>query len=140
MNWKLFSDVTVKLRPMEKASEDRFFTKDGIAGYFGERELVLYVFDSPGDIQLRTNMAMIGIETAHMVVAKFGHRRKVKLRHDDLGGNRAGTLLSFYVAEVHDRVHEKKTYILRFWFWDWKFRFVKRIMFSAVDIRDLTTI
>lgn len=137
-NWKLFDDVTVKIRPMEQASEDRYFNKDGIGGYFGEKELVLYIFDSSGDLQLRTNMIMIGIETSHMVLAKLGFRNKVKLRHDDRGENKAGSLLPFFVAEVHDRVYEGKTFMLDFWFWDWKLRFVRKIKFLAVDIRDLT--
>lgn len=135
--WKIFHDVTIKIRPMQKASEDRYFTKDGIAGYFGERELVLYILDSSGDIQFRTNMAMIGIETGHMVLAKAGFRDKVSLRHDDLGHNKAGTKLPYFVAEVHDRVHERKFFTLNFWFWDWKLRFAKRIKFVAVDIRDI---
>lgn len=122
---------------MEMASEDRYFNKDGIGGYFGEKELVLYIFDSKGDIQLRTNMSMIGIETGHMVLAKAGFRDKVQLRHDDLGYNKAGTMLPYFVAEVHDRVHEGKTFMLDFWFWDWKLRFAKKIKFIAVDIRDI---
>ena len=134
--WNLFKDVTVKIRPMEMASEDRYFTTNGIGGYFGETELTLYIFDSKGDIQLRTNMAMIGVEVTHMILAKLGFRHKVKLRHDDLGGNKAGTLLPFYVAEVHDRIHEGKTFFLNFWFWDWEKRFVKKIKFTAVDIRE----
>jgi hypothetical protein len=122
---------------MEEASEDRFFTSDGIGGYFGEKELVLYIFDSKGSIQLRTNMTMIGLEVGHMVLAKLGMRDKVPLRHDDEGGNKAGTMLPFYVAEIHDRAHEGKLYTLKFWFWDRKIRFLQRLQFRAVDFRDL---
>lgn len=97
LRWHLFDGVTIKIRPMEQASEDRFFNKDGIGGYFGEKELVLYIFDSKGDLQLRTNMAMIGLETGHMILAKMGLRHRVALRYDDLGGNKAGTQLPFYI-------------------------------------------
>ena len=106
-------------------------------GYFGEKELVLYIFDSKGSIQLRTNMTMIGLEVGHMVLAKLGMRDKVPLRHDDEGGNKAGTMLPFYVAEIHDRAHEGKLYTLKFWFWDRKIRFLQRLQFRAVDFRDL---
>ena len=137
-DWKKYKHVTATIRPMSMTSEDRYFIKDGIAGYFGNTELVLYVVDVAGDWSFYTNMMMISIEAGHMVLYFKDRRERVQLRHNDEGGNVAGTKLPFYVAEVHDRHHEKKFYTMRFLFWDWKkIFFVRRIVARVVDIRDI---
>ena len=137
-NWKKYNDVTIKIRPMSMASEDRFFDRDGIGGYFGGKELVLYVVDMTGDFAFLTNMMMISIESAHMVLFYAGRTERVALRHHDAGGNPAGTKLPFYVAEVHDRHNEKKIYMMNFWLWSWRRLFIPRQIYArVVDIRDI---
>ena len=127
----------IKIYPSDQASDDPFFTDDGLAGHVGVNQVKMYVYDIPGDPALVNNFGIFSIELAHMLGLLLGWTERVPLRHDDKGGNVAGTKLAKFVAEIHDRAHEGKLYTLKFWFWDRKIRFLQRLQFRAVDFRDL---
>ena len=65
----------------------------------------------------------------------LGMTERVPIRHDDKGGNVAGTKLAKFVAEIHDRSHEGTFWAMRFkHFFDGNLR---TVTLRVLNIRDL---
>lgn len=128
-------DVTI--RPSTRIGEDPFFhgSGNGTGGVTGLGEIRLYLFDTNDlGLFLRTNVVTISHELAHAALLAMGRVERVPLRNDDFSGNKAGTILSYSTAEVHDRHTEGRFYMTTEWLWNgilWS-----RISYSILDFRD----
>ena len=92
------------------ASQDPFFYgQNGVGGNTAPTKMVLYVEDAwetPLDTLqrvFRRNGKMISHELLHWLLMVEGRSERVPLRNDDYSGNKAGKMLNFWTAEVHDR-------------------------------------
>ena len=134
----------IDIYPSDKASEDPFFHgQDGVGGVTGNGKIKLYIEDKltlTGDIfqrAFRKNMVVISHEICHAVLLHKGKTQRVKLRNDDYSGHRAGTVLNYSTAEVHDRHTEGNFYTMNFWFWDWELFIPRKMTCRVLDIRDI---
>ncbi len=115
-SWKIY------FYPSSMASNDPFFHGvDGVGGVTGKGEIRLYVEDEKTPFNdtfqrvFRRNSLMITHELGHAIFIQLGYNQKVPLRNDDYSGHKAGTLLNFSTAEVHDRHMEKRFRNMSFW-------------------------
>lgn len=135
-------NYVVIIRPMERASEDRFFHgKDGVGGVTDFEKMVLYLEDKhenpkdPVQRVFRKNCVVISHEGGHDLLMWEGRGEKTPLRNDDEMGHRAGTKLNFWTAEVHDRDIENFTRWISLFKW-YKPRWY-RYQIKIIDFRDL---
>ncbi len=133
--------------PSIMASNDPHFDgKDGVGGVTGMGVVKIYLEDKKTDLfhdifrrVLRQNTIVITHEGAHSLLIFKKKNHKVALRHDDYSGHKAGDMLNFSTAEVHDRHSEGRFVDLKpFRVWDWRtltLVWVRGI--KIVDIDDL---
>ena len=121
-NFRLLNDWIIYVYPSTMASQDPFFHGvDGVGGVTGMGTIKLYVEDEKTsflDIFLRVfrrNALMISHELSHAILIQLGYSQKVPLRNDDYSGHKAGTILNYSTAEVHDRHMEKRFKTLNFY-------------------------
>jgi len=134
----------IVIRPMERASESPFFHgKDGVGGVTDPLRMILYLEDKrdhPKDsVQrvIRKNLTIITHEMGHKLFMDAGFGHKVPLRNDDEMGHKAGTLLNFWTAEVHDRDIENFSYSKEFYIYDEQTNKAWKYNFNVLDFRDL---
>jgi len=131
--------------PKEMSPNDPHFDgQEGVGGVTGMGMSKCYIEDKKTDLVhdifqrvFRQNIKVIGHETGHAILVHEGRNERVRLRHDDTSGHRAGTELVFSTAEIHDRESEGRLKRKRIWFWDWKTFKAYRVYVSYVDIDDL---
>lgn len=118
---RLLNAWRVEFYPSSMASEDPYFHGvDGVGGVTGMGLIKFYVEDAKTPFLdvfqrvFRRNALMISHELCHAILIQYGRSEKVKLRNDDYSGHKAGTLLNYSTAEVHDRHMEKRFVNLRF--------------------------
>ena len=134
------------LRPSHRASEDPFFHgKDGVGGVTDLVKMILYLIDAnenpkdPFQRVLRTNANVISHEGGHAILLSYGLTHRVPLRHDDFSGHKAGTMLSFATAEVHDRDTENIGFYLKFKQFYLAYMKFFQINVKVLDFRDIIT-
>lgn len=136
-----------EVHPSTEAHSDPHFNgQDGVGGIVGMGTVTLYLEDKRTNMiydffrrVFRQNFTVIGIEAAHSVLLDSGRKHKVPLRHADTSGHKAGTMLPFFVAEVHDRHAEGRFKLLKpFSYFDMKtMTYVRVKNVKVVDIDDL---
>lgn len=119
--WVAKKSLQIIIRPSSMASSDPFFHGvNGVGGNTAPTKMVLYVEDvweNPLDhIQrvFRRNGKMISHELLHWLLMVENRGERVSLRNDDYSGHKAGTMLNFWTAEVHDRDTERNLMTLKF--------------------------
>lgn len=135
----------VILRPSSMASEDPFFHgKDGVGGVTDPIKCILYmrdVDDNPKNVRkpnFEENANVISHELlGHRLLYWAGLNHKVAMRNDDFSGHKAGDMVNFSTAEVHDRDTENFS-----WYFEFKLlylKYLKRFTFKVkiIDFRDL---
>jgi len=131
------------IRPSHTASEDPFFSKNGVGGITDPQKMILYLEDSKTVNQdfvkrvLRQNAIVISHEFGHLKGLWNGNNDKKPLRNIDESNTPAGTLLNEFVQEVHDRDIENKGFTLNFWFWDWIKFSAHKYNVRVIDFRDI---
>jgi len=111
-------------------------------GVTGKDEIRAYVMDNKTtdpSMLLMMNMPRVYHELAHELLRIKNYWAKVKLRHNDTSGHKAGTVLKWWSAEVHDVEYEKSKWILAT---DWKNGLMGRkyrIQLVGPDIRQALT-
>lgn len=138
LGFRRTKDWTITFYPSTLIGNDPQFpgVKEGTAGVTGLGTIRVYVYDKSGfGLHFITNAVTITHEIAHAVlIASPGGNQRVRLRHDDLGGNKAGTLMNYSTAEVHDRLSEKRFFTFRNWL-AWGIGW-KHIGYNVLDFRD----
>jgi len=141
--FKRLENYTFYFRPSWMASEDPFFDKNGVGGITDAQKTIFYVEDKKTvDTDavkrvLRQNAIVISHENGHLKGLFNGNTDRKPLRHTDESGNVQGTLLPEYVQEVHDRDIENRSFVLSFWFWDWKKLIPHHYNVKVIDFRDV---
>jgi len=137
-------NLTWIIRSSTMASEDRLFHgKDGVGGVTSHTQIIVYIEDKQENIYdmvqrvFRQNNEVICHEFGHWILLTMGLTHKVPLRNDDYSGVKAGKMLNFNYAEVHDRDIEDFKFIMRFHFIDWKKLKLIRKQFRVLDFRDI---
>lgn len=133
----------IEVYPSSMSSQDpHFHGEDGVGGVTGMGKVKLYIEDSKTQFfdtfqrVFRRNSLMISHELSHAILIQLGRNEKVPLRHDDYSGHKAGTLLNYSTAEVHDRHTERRFFTLSFWS-VMGFVVPKRFQASVLDFRNL---
>lgn len=134
-----------EFHPSTDAPNDPHFDgQDGVGAVTGMGLTKFYLEDKKTNLihdifqrVLRQNVIVMTHDGGHAILIHEGMNRKVKLRHDDFSGHKAGTELNFSTAEIHDRHTEGRFKRKRVWFWDWKTFKAYRVNVSYVDIDDL---
>ncbi len=144
-DFREFIDIwEFELHPSSSASENPHFSgKDGVGGVTGDKRTWFYIEDIKTDYTndifrraLRKNAIVITHELDHSMLLFKGLSHKVPLRHRDTSNHPTGTMLNFYVAEVHDRASEQRYVTKRYWFWTWK-KGAILLTLRVLDIDDL---
>ena len=141
--WLKSRNYTFIIRPSKMASQDLFFSKNGVGGITDPHKTVLYLNDElaiPEDSiyrALRSNANVISHENGHLKGIWNGNSNKTSLRNTDESGHPAGTPLAQYVQEVHDRDIENKSFRLNLWTWNWKKFKIHRYRLQVIDFRDI---
>lgn len=137
----------IHIYPESRASEDpHFHGQDGIGGVTGQGVVKLYLRDistSMKDIfkrALRENSVVISHELGHAMMLHKGLTWRVKLRHDDFSGHKAGTQLNYSTAEIHDRHTEKRFWLQKFTWVDFKTLKFHKIETNVLEVRDIVGI
>lgn len=133
-----------EIYPSSEAPNDPHFDgQEGIGGVTGMGKVKLYLEDKKTDIirdifrrVLRQNYLVITHECSHAILIHTKQTKKVKLRNDDWSGHKAGTLLNFSTAEVHDRHVEGRFKKINLWLrQNWTWVYVRNL--NVIDIDDL---
>lgn len=143
--FKQSKSYQVILRPSSMASEDKFFHgKDGVGGVTDPEKCILYMLDTDDNPKnarkpnFETNANVISHELlGHRLLYWAGKNQKVALRHDDFSGHKAGAMLNFSTAEVHDRDTENFSWYFDFDVWYWKYLKTFTFRVKILDFRDL---
>lgn len=129
---------------MERASESPFFHgKDGVGDVTDPHRMILYMEDkkeNPKDSvqrSTRKNITVICHAFGHKFFMDAGYGHKVPLRNQDEMGHKAGTMLNFWTAEVHDRDIENISYSKQFDIYDEETDRNYKYKFNVLDFRDL---
>ena len=136
--YKLLRNKTITVFSSTSIGNDPFFDSvgNGTGGVTDREGCRLYLFDVPkNNMATRANLITCTHELAHLALLHLliGESR-VALRHDDLGGNKAGTFLNYSTAEVHDRHNEGRLYLAKVWMRN-GLKFSK-YEYMALDFRD----
>ena len=130
----------------ESPNDPHFDGQEGIGGVTGLGIVKLYLEDKKTNMLhdifrrvFRSNLIVITHEGAHSLLIFRGRIHKVKLRHDDFSGHKAGTMLNFSTAEVHDRHNEGRFKILsKFSYFNLKtMNYISVSNVKVIDIDDL---
>ena len=136
-----------KIYPSTDAPNDPHFDgQEGVGGVTGMGLVKVYLEDKRTNMihdifrrVFRQNIIVISHELSHSALIHIKKTHKVKLRHDDWSGHKAGTILNFSVAEVHDRHVEGRFKFLRpFRFFDMRtMTYIRVSRIQVIDIDDL---
>jgi len=149
--WDLYQKMnqwTVNLYPLEKA-DMRFFYGDrarmsgGIPhGNTGKHVVNLYIFDKPGEIYLRMNMAAaIDHELAHMILYIYDSFKISTVKYDEVGSvgfRKKGQKGKWWSVEVHNREEETRRGSRKYLRNISIIHNRKRVTLRVMDVRDIT--
>ena len=119
---KGLDDLDIIISPLSYAKHDPFvqyFIHQGLKinlgipfGITGKGEIRVFVNDDEfawnifPDRLFSSQFQVLAHELAHFLLFIKDPNTKVKLRHNDTSGHKAGTVLDWFSAEVHDLDHE----------------------------------
>jgi hypothetical protein len=143
--YKRMRDWTITFKPSTLSHTDPFFVgKSGVGGHTGvaTKSITVYVRDVKDDLSfypnILINMIAVTHEVAHAILSNLKHH--VPLKNDDFSGNKAGTLLPFFVAAVHDLHTSGKVFSVPLPVFDWRSLKTRLVVFKGIDIREIYNI
>lgn len=114
----------------------------------GQFTLDLFILDNKGDMQFASNVIMMSHGLGHVLLYSYDSKRRIELKVTDDSGNKAGTILNWHTAAVHNRTSAIEKSVQRindpeidnqiYYTHTWKFQngVWRRVYYRMYDFRD----